>query len=527
MKYILGVCNFHLILSMASSCYGSQDECFTEYTGIALPLLSSAWKRQQLRFLFNGQSMSLSLSPQPNIFTEQTKVSFIDHDDIQVIDFKQFATMHGIPRTLYTGTVQGQSTSFVYGTVSELGVFDGYFIWENVTYYLEPYSRYFPNSHPNAPYNALSYRSVDVYPCGRTNDCAKNGKRVPRHSTLAAKATLTALPVLRSDSRAQVCELTLVGDFRFYNHVYMRNTDDVVSKLWLGLWDAQRSFRSVDISGDGNGDYIGYRFNEFKIYKHPMRSDLTEIDRWDPVNFFKELSLYDFRNICGALLLTYRLMDPASEVNAPSLFKSSIVSYEQGICSKLEPRIPDGIRSDYGEYITNALPINYYFHGQPITSERHIMTQAAHQFAHLLGAMDDEDYRDEECSQMASGQKYLGTFPIMSPPSGDRVRMSFCGTNSIKAFLTLNNRPCLRACDPNYSDSVYIDGTDRRGKFVPTPNTTTIKTTTTTTTTTTRSTTTNTDWTEVCFTSLIASASPLETLGIRIAFLVSLSLNIW
>lgn len=463
-------------------------QCIVQYQRIILPKMSTEKPRQILNLVIDDHPIRIFLWKQnDNIFERHMKIRMIQGNATTELDYSKFAATHKIPRVEYGGTVFGKAaTSWAYGTVNFDGMFDGSFGYDNLTFYIEPLSNYFSGSH-----DEILYRSTDISPCRKNdstpmyvNEEEKRRGNLRRRSRRNAKKRL----VETLTERAAICHIRIIADYRFYQCCYPSK----LPILWEGLNEANIGFRSIDVENDGKSSHFGFRVTEFFIYKDPIRNDLIETITWDPVTYFKELSLYNFKNICGGFLLTYRQLDPTTEILSPSLYKSNPIDNQQGVCSPLPQKIPSGTLDDYGEFMTNALPINFKYK-DGIATVPQITGQVAHQFSHLMGAMDDNYYNDPSCIRSPlTNLPFLGNFPVVPINSSDDVQLSSCGKSDVLYYIMSFSRLCFKSCN----------GDDRRFWELSfnSPPANFVETTTTT------EPTPKPDWTEVCFTYLIDDA---------------------
>lgn len=485
-------------------------ECIEEYRSITLPILSKEKPRQRLNLIVDGRGVRLSLREVDDVFTKDLKVKMIRGNVTIELDYEKFAETHEIPRAVYSGTVAGKPASWAYGAVTGDGLFDGSFAFDNLTYHLEPLSRYFSEtSDDDGLRNAILYRSVDVAPCGtdhrRTRDGRATRLQRRRRSLSQTDAEAAALAIAEPSEFMRICKMRMVADFRFHRNCY----PDQLHLLWNSLRDADAALRHQVLHKVGG---IGFRITEFLVYREVMRAHLQDTTYWDPVKYFQELALYPFGDVCAGFLLTYRQMEPTSEVYGPSLYQSSPASFEHGACTTLEPRVPPGALDDYGEYLTNVLPINFMYHRDKVKAE-HITGQAIHQFLHFVGVKEDGSKSDYKCNLPVNKSVYVyaDSFPVLPIPSLSLARVTSCAMQDIVSFVRGFGRPCFNPCEPN-SEKCDWKGAEHSGIVAATSTTTR----TTTAFTGTR------DWTEVCFLYPIDAACPLEATVWLIPLLVAL-----
>lgn len=495
-----------------------KDACIDGYVEVTLSLLKNERREQILQFRAWGRSYRLWLWPTTNVFDRNGTVNIILGNGTLTTTYERYAENRNIPPVIFEGSVEGDASSDVFATIDDDGVFDGHFRHGNVVYYLEPRSRYVGEGRHDRHPNAILYRLTDV-----RSDC--NGtpghdgrQRLPlkRYVHYEPMALETEEKRVQNSSKIHVivktCELKLIADFRFYHHVLEKRNVSEAELIWT-LEAVDRKLRHLDFDLDGKPDLVGIRVTRYDVFTVPIREDLVDVDRWDPVRFFEEFRLYDFGGYCGGFLLTYRQMEGLTDVNGPSLFRSNPVSYEQGLCSSLPVGVPNGSLHDYGAYFANALPVNFMVRSdQKMINENALeIVQFLHQFLHLMGMWEDDEFNDGNCYGLSqfrpkrvilrpherSRIRHIGEFPL--PPPGT-YNISNCTVTRVQTFLQVNGRPCLKmypahkkTWDPNLLWPRKIR-TPLPTTTAPTTSEPTID-----------------DWTEVCFITLINSATGLQS----------------
>lgn len=478
-----------------------RGDCVEDYDMVTLPPLSSAIFRQDVEFRMNDRTLRLTLTKVDTGFDENAVVNIVDHDGTVTTTYSRYARDRGFPSALFAGRVVGDPQSFVYGTIDDEGIFEGSFEMDGTEYHLEPIRGDFDEDGPNA----VLYRSTDSgAPCPRPRlgygpgsarcDAKPRRRSVPSDMAKMSKSSLNLTDLTRS------CEMKLVADFR-YSQFVERSDPTLIRDA---IVRAVSYLTSYDFDEDGEPDRIGFHVVQFDIYKKPIRPNLTDFS-WDPIAFFQEMNLYNFGTHCGGLYLTYRKMELSSEMYGPTLFRSNPISHEQGICSRRKPSVPGSSLNDYGPHVTNVLPINFRYGEGKVSEVRApmITRQILHQFLHLLGALDDNEYKDKRCRGDWFYRKwyhYVMTFPV--PPAEHGYGISLCTRRSVATYLRMNDRMCLTACfqcspwELDVFNEIATEGTY--------PSTTTTERTID-------------DWTEVCFITLIDSTSRLHgTSGILV-----------
>lgn len=253
---------------------------------------------------------------------------------------------------------------------------------------------------------------------------------------------LLGIPIRR---RALICPFKVVVDTLFYRHVGSESVGRTMKIVAHYMRYMDNYLRNIDVTGDGFPDNIGIYITELVIYRHgPF--DTPSVDIWDPRLFFKELRAYNFRRHCGGLVFTYRNMGSDTVISdGPSLIVTNPQKkYGLGICNSDDAKMVDGIKLDYGSYVTNALPLN--FRSLNTTASQSSMEVAViHQLGHLLGASDD--YKTGQCNFGNMHTVHASAFPINPGIGGKRSRnLSVCALQSITDYVKYKGRYCLKLC---------------------------------------------------------------------------------
>lgn len=421
------------------------------YVPLVLPRLVQNGREQRLSLDANGRVFDLILRSKWAVLNLNTNFTIVGPKGSEKLDPSQLL------RTLdYEGEVDSVPRSYLSGKLRN-GIFEGFFRIENKTYHVEPYSRYF--SQGDHLYNAILYEVRDVVRSCSDVDAPSDASaatkirfrrrriphsKTPRRSTFWPTVPTTPFEAYDNEYGIPVhlCKLKIVVDFRVWRHVVRGDVNDAVRRIEVLLRYADEALRELDLTGS-RSDRFGIYAATFQIYTEPVDESSTEVTAWNPSRFFRELRRYDFRNHCGGLLFTYRMLEPASEKYGPSQLPVNWLSPEDdgGMCSTRPVTVPQISVHNYGPHFSNALPVNFYFKHR-VATEASMKIQVLHQVGHLFGMNEAEVGL---CHPFNVHEWAIGAFP-MNPGTGlASLRFTKCDIDDIKNNV-LPKLPCLQSC---------------------------------------------------------------------------------
>lgn len=359
----------------------------------------------------------------------------------------------------YVGRVNGDLNSYAQGRIDRNGVFDGYFHFNSSKYYLEPYSKYFSNS--TAPPNAILHGPVhrlvqSAAPPGCRCASRVQGRESDLDEYLGKIRHTEWQNAQRARRPSQICDLKLVVDYRAYRmsgHSVVKISKFVANTMqWVNLL-----FRQLRILNPRQSDNIAFFAPKMEVWTKPRAAEFGNDSSatWQPDQFFAEMRAYDFRGYCAGLLFTFRRMDSDSEVHdaSPSMFRSSLPGPDRGVCSKERSDLPRSTMSDYGAFVSNALPVNLMLKNTSLhvledvnVDRKSILVQALHQLAHLFGAKEDSDFGNGTCQSQEQAKMRVTAYPIPMGQFITNYDVSWCNRIEMANFLNAKGRHCLRRC---------------------------------------------------------------------------------
>lgn len=418
----------------------------------------------ELSLTANGSYYTFDLEPRLNPITQMTKFIVVSGNRSEIIKQPMF-----LPTWSYFGTVRGDSDSYVEGHFDQNGIFDGWFYYRSEYYILEP------GRPANNTFNAVFYNRGHIFSCDNSQESFTSSNISCETRTSNTISFQDGYPIVKHPFQFRIlkpvkkfrskrvykikhthpmylksiCEVKIIGDFSFSEAVENQLVSFELIKTALS--SASSHFQHVDLDFDGNPERIGIFVKQFVLFREAVLPEDNPL-YWNPKLFFKVLHSYDFNGYCAGLLFTHRRMTSAGH------FRVSPISLEQGICSVNAPEIPPekpGIVRDFGRYVRNALPINTLDilpSGINSSTENiiHMMTMTImHQLAHLFGGMEEESYHDNNCSACHHDNPkspFASTYPIRYDGTDKNFEFSTCVIQSMRQFLELNGRLCLKPC---------------------------------------------------------------------------------
>lgn len=389
------------------------EEYITEYQLITLPRLLNFSQHQTIVFQASNIEYSLRLISSFELVTKNTLIKVISDQGVENIDNTIVLSRN------YIGKLNGDQNSYVSGSIDEDGIFEGFFMSTNETVYIESSARYWPKNMES--HNAILYNSSSILKCSDNN---KNFKRNPcnslqrtgrlkRHASVPPEILSLENSGIRAEAihmQSIVCDLKVVTDFRFAEHVGRCDKTEILTIVLNHLKWIDNALRQMDFSNDNIPENAGFHLASLEIHMGPLQSSYADLgDEWNPRQFVAEFSNYKFHDYCAGFLFTYYQMEPDSEEFGPSLFRSTLED-NRGLCSNYtalslpvegEER-PEGV--DYGIYFSNALPINFRYKDN-VATDQQIHSELLHQVAHLFQAPDDDHCEDEVVQLFASESK--------------------------------------------------------------------------------------------------------------------------
>ncbi|GAB6029538.1 hypothetical protein CHUAL_005288 [Chamberlinius hualienensis] len=489
-----------IAISAADSLNGIDSDLYVSgFEIVQLSPLQPKPIEQNLTFQLNNVSYHFTLRPRNAIVTSETNISLVGNVSNKNhnvnVNPKKYAFYN------FDGFLTENSTVTITGTVNYLGYFEGYFGLGNDVYFIQPYNNTNGNIEGNFAVNTKvtnvcsenftdgakispSRKSTNLHGTKLSNNsetftnlhddvksnllddaikyCPNKPKILSRRRNVNMDPQLDLQRQLKPPNRPIVgdnallskrstptnatflCNLKIIVDPKFFKYVGKSDKNHTEMYVIALMSKVDEIFRGIDFNLDGFADNIGLYIDDLHIYKDTTKEENSE---WDPVKFFAEFSQYDFSGACAGFLFTNRQMQTAETVS-PSLIKTQLTSPAQGICSTYKSSsLPQSTMDDYGEFISNALPVNFKFGGH-YACDNTMISQILHQLGHLFGAPNDEFYTiDDECYKQMKGKRYAMAFPTPSGLEPSHSTYSACSLGAMAAFLTKSSRPCLRSCE--------------------------------------------------------------------------------
>ncbi|GAB6033635.1 hypothetical protein CHUAL_013698 [Chamberlinius hualienensis] len=437
---------------------------------ITLPKLMAEPIEQNLTFQYAKSVLAFKLIPTSSILTRDTRIQFIagskDGKHVNTtLDAENFSQWK------FDGFMIDTPANIISGTVNRYGGFEGFFIYRDEVFFLQlrnTSQRTNTNEKLLHKNNTIIFKISEI--CrrplkdnnGKIKNCRSpyenlikvcnedepNSTDGPIELSVLGEMAMESNLSRRDASTANthLCNLKVVLDYRYFKYVAKNDKDLAVSTAVSLLTRVDKIFRNIDFNEDGVADNIGFYIDDIAVYKDPVRASYTESTAWDPIKFFQEMREYDFSGACVGLLFTFREMQSAED-KTPSLIKTQLINEQQGICSELRVSVPKTSMNDYGEFIANALPINFRLNGHQ-ACEYTMVVQLLHQLGHLFGAPDDDFYgEDDACCTKMRGHTYAMAFPAPPGDKDEHSTYSSCSIMAMANFLSKSTRPCLRICE--------------------------------------------------------------------------------
>lgn len=433
----------HCFCQEARYSTGETEECVKNYIPVVLPKLSTNPELKSFHFQVTDQVFHVIVHPiVSGVITTNTKITIYGPDGYhKELDGFRFSPWYFFGIVMSRGI--GLNESSVAGTINENGIFTGYLVVGNVTYYLEPYKKYFSKYlSKNETYNAILFKTTDIIRCEKETSHLETVSSIDVTVIRFNRIDWSSLKKYKKEAASristQICELKIVGDYLFSDYVHHGDVSKIIDMIANILNKVNGIFRQLDFDYDDEPDNFGFSLKQLVLYTHFGARDYEKIENmtWNETTFFREMAIYDFSDSCAGLLFTYRYMTPGTEAyGGPSLSHINRFTKRQRICNSRNSNASqldeDGLMT-----FSNSLPVNFLYNNS-LASENSIVVAILHQLAHLFGSVDDQAFGDYQCHKTDLPELYASSFPVPSGDHESHFKLSPCAMDKIAEFLEL------------------------------------------------------------------------------------------
>ncbi|XP_068693194.1 disintegrin and metalloproteinase domain-containing protein 10-like [Montipora capricornis] len=392
-----------------------------------------------IKFTAFKRKFSLVLKQHKKLFLNVTKFRILVKDAERInTDYE--------PSTAYTGTVQGDPSSFVMGHIIQ-GHFDGSFSAFGETFYLERAERHFdegtfkfhsiifPASSAEFDFSRVQWETLRFKDLYRDSFIQVTSKRIRRRSP--------------QNSSLNTCVVHIAADHSFFKNVGGGSERASIEEMVYSIGMADRAFRATDFNQDGGpGDGIGFFIAAVTVFTDvTAEGSLSSPEDIESTQYLLKWSEIDHDEYCMALLFTYR--DFNNGVLGLAWVATPDLDTPGGICTKKV------LVTDEEKTINfNTAIATFQNFGIRVPRKVSVIT-VTHEFGHSFGSE-----HDPETSQCSPGGK-AGNFVMYSGgidgQEPNNLLFSPCSKEQISAVISVKGVECFTGSNGSYCGNRIIE----------------------------------------------------------------------